>query len=116
MSADAEGALQAWPTLFASGGVVNPTEGSGGGATTAGPSPRLTAGVQWSVAGVYRASAIDDRAEAECATYRRFQELLAFIAFNKEGMNPAALRARATVYDEALPGAQAKVDAARAHA
>jgi hypothetical protein len=111
--ADSDRALQMWPTLFASGGLVNPVDVSGASAS---PAPRLTAGASYSFGSLYRGGAIGDRADAECATYRRFQELLGFIARNKEGLSEGALLARAKVYDDALPAAVAKVEAARTHA
>jgi hypothetical protein len=110
---DSERALNLWPSLFGYVGLVNPAELTGGASQTATPpSLRLTAGLSYSFAGLYRGGVLRDTAEADCATYRRFSELLAFIAHNKEGLSEDALLARARSLDEAVPEAEAKVNAA----
>ncbi len=104
---DAESAVLLAPDVFASVGVVNAGEaGDGGGVPLGGPTPRITAGLNYDVVGLYRGLAIRRRAEAECARYRAISALQAAVKRGPDVGAEAALAARAQVLEGALPEAE----------
>ncbi|MFY0522361.1 hypothetical protein ACN28I_03805 [Archangium gephyra] len=103
---DAEAAMWLAPEVFASVGVVNAGEaGGGGGVPLGGPTPRLTAGVDYDFVGLYRGLSIRRRAEAECERYRALSALQAAAKRGADVGAEAALAARAQVLEAALPEA-----------
>jgi hypothetical protein len=104
---DAESAVLLAPDVFASMGVVNAGEaGGGGGVALGGPTPRLTAGLDYDFAGLYRGLSIRRRAEAECERYRALSALRAAAKRGTDVGAEAALAARAQVLEAALPEAE----------
>ncbi len=99
--ASAESALLVAPTAFVTTGLVNPVD-SAGAATSQGPSSRITAGASYSFSSLYRGVSVRSRAQAECEAHRRFSELLAFIARNKDSLSLEALSAREGVLGAAM--------------
>src|SRR5258707_5686164 len=63
--ADSESALDMWPTLFGTGGVVSGQDVSPGGSLL-GPRTRVIAGASYSVAGLYRGLELRSAVQAEC--------------------------------------------------
>jgi hypothetical protein len=113
--ADADAALELAPEVYASIGVVNAGEASGGVGTTGlgEPKPRVTAGLSYDFVGLYRGSALRKRAEAECRRQRAVAMLEAALHQGSGLGEEAALAARARVLDEALPRAEELVTALR---
>ncbi|HYO55367.1 hypothetical protein [Archangium sp.] len=104
---DAESAVLLAPDVFASVGVVNAGEtGGGGGVPLGGPTPRLTAGLDYDFVGLYRGLSIRRRAEAECERYRALSALRAAAKRGVDVGADAALAARAQVLEAALPKAE----------
>ncbi|WP_241759377.1 hypothetical protein [Pyxidicoccus parkwayensis] len=110
--ADAESALELAPELYASFGVVNAGESSGGGALGK-PKPRLTAGLGYDFVGLYRGTTIRKRAEADCRRQRAVAMLEAAVHQGPALGEDAALEARARVLQESLPRAEELVTALR---
>src|SRR3954451_10177014 len=68
--ARSESALTFSPQLFVDYGVVNGNDaGVGAGASTIGPTHRLTAGARFSLLGVWRGVTLRQRASADCRRY-----------------------------------------------
>jgi hypothetical protein len=104
---DAESAVLLAPDVFASVGVVNAGEaGDGGGVPLGGPTPRITAGLNYDLVGLYRGLAIRRRAEAECERYRAMSALQSAVKRGPDVGAEAALAARAQVLEAALPEAE----------
>ncbi|MBL8606365.1 MAG: hypothetical protein JNL38_03555 [Myxococcales bacterium] len=100
------------PALFASGGLTNGNDVSGGG-SSAPTSPRLVAGVSYTFSGLYRGLTVRKAAEAECARYESFTKLLAFTYSHHQGTSAPALAAKQTVLRGAMPDADAMLARAR---
>ncbi|MCY1023826.1 hypothetical protein [Pyxidicoccus sp. MSG2] len=113
--ADAEAALELAPDVYASIGVVNAGEASGGTSDSAlgKPKPRVTAGLSYDFVGLYRGNALRKRAEAECRRQRAMAMLEAAVHQGSGLGEDAALAARGRVLDEALPRAEELVTALR---
>ena len=111
--ARSEGALLVAPELFAAFGVVNGNDAAQPGTTSLPPTLRLTAGVRYSLVGLYQGIASWQRAEAECDRYRAVSQLRRFLERHRELSSGPALRARARVLTEALPEAERLLSAAR---
>ncbi|AKQ66531.1 hypothetical protein A176_003443 [Myxococcus hansupus] len=111
----AEAALEVAPELFAAFGVVNAGEATAGAGTTplGEPTPRVTAGVNYDVVGLYRGRAIRRRAEADCRRQRALIVLESAIRQGNGLGEETALEARARVLDDALPHAEAMLKALR---
>jgi hypothetical protein len=103
---DAESAVLLAPDVFANVGVVNAGEASGGGVPLGGPTPRLTAGLEYDLVGLYRGLGIRRRAEAECERYRALSALRAAVKRGPDVGAEAALAARAQVLEAMLPEAE----------
>ncbi|WP_434390507.1 hypothetical protein [Melittangium boletus] len=104
--ARAESALLMAPQVFASAGVVNAGDLSGTASLPLGrPAPRLSAGLDYDVVGLYRGMTLRGRAEAECARHQALAGLrLALLRGRDVGLE-AALDARARILEESLPDA-----------
>lgn len=120
--ADSDSALDMWPTLFGTAGLVPSVEvtaapGGGqtvsGGGTLLGPTKRVIAGANYSFSGLYRGIQMRSGARAECRRYQAISELHAFLESNKEGRTRSSLDAKLRVVDEAVPKAEAMLAAAK---
>jgi hypothetical protein len=103
-AAASEAAPLVAPSLFVSGGVVGGAEG-GDGANGLPPTPRITAGASYSVSNLVRGVAVGDRADADCALYRREAVLRSFVQAYRDGESKSALAASLAVYQAAEPKA-----------
>ncbi|WP_257458987.1 coiled-coil domain-containing protein [Archangium lipolyticum] len=104
---DAESAVLLAPDVFANVGVVNAGEaGGGGGVPLGGPTPRVTAGLDYDFVGLYRGLGIRRRAEAECERYRALSALRAAVKRGPDVGAETALAARAQVLEAILPEAE----------
>jgi hypothetical protein len=107
--AAAESATLVAPTAFGSFGAVNGlinTFDENGDAATLPATVRLTAGLRYDLADVYRGLAERERARTECERYKTVSLLHAFVEANKTGTSVSALSAKIAVLDEALPHAR----------
>lgn len=110
--ADAEAALLQAPDIFGSVGAINAGEGEGGTAFGK-PRPRVMAGVEYDFVELWRGFDVQSRAEALCRRYRAQSALEVAVRAGADVGAAPALAARAKVLAEALPSAEALVDALR---
>lgn len=105
---DAESAVLLAPDVFASVGMVNAGEAGGDstGVPLGSPTPRITAGLNYDVVGLYKGLTLRRRAEAECERYRALSALQAAVKRGADVGAEAALAARAQVLEAALPQAE----------
>src|SRR5438105_1552956 len=83
--ARSESALTFSPQLFVDYGVVNGNDaGVGLGASTVGPTHRLTAGARFSLFGVWRGLALRQRASVDCRRYAAESGLARLVLENRE--------------------------------
>lgn len=113
---DSETAVLLAPEVFASAGVVNAGEAtSGAGDAPLGtPKLRITAGLGYELAGVYRGVTLRRRAEAECHSHQALQALQAALETGPDAGAGPALKARLAVLEAALPEGERLVEALRA--
>lgn len=104
------------PEVFASTGVVNVGEAtSGAGGVPLGtPKLRITAGVAYELAGVYRGLTLRQRAEAECHRHQAVSALQAALDAGPDAVTAPALKARLAVLEAALPEGERLVEALQA--
>jgi hypothetical protein len=111
--ADSLSALDLWPTIFGTAGLVSGQDVSPGGSLL-GPTKRVIAGASYSLSGLYRGIQQRSGAQAECRRYHAVSQLHAFLEANKEGRTRGSLDAKLRVVEEALPRADAMLAAERA--
>jgi hypothetical protein len=107
--AASESATMVAPTAFGSFGAVNGlinTFDANGAPATLPATVRLTAGLRYDLADLYRGLAERERARIECERYKNVSLLHAFVEANKSGTSVAALSAKIAVLDAALPHAK----------
>jgi len=110
--ASSEGALLQAPSLFGSVGAINAGEGEDVVAFGK-PRPRVMLGVEYDFVELWRGFDVRSRAEALCRRYRAQSALESAVRAGTEVGAAPALAARAKVLAEALPSAEALVDALR---
>lgn len=103
--ADSESALALSPRVFGEAGVINGADAVGG-LSALPPTARVTVGVSYSGADLYRGIVLRRRAKVECDRYRAVSQLHAFAAAYEDGISPRALEAKLRVLDAALPRAE----------
>lgn len=104
--AGAESAVLVAPDAFASAGLVNAGEATGGSALGT-PQPRLTAGLDYDFVNLYRGLTLRRRAEAECQRYRALAALQAAVKVGAAGIGAQrALEARAGMLTSAIAGGE----------
>jgi hypothetical protein len=112
--ANSEAALLMSPEVYGMGGVYNTdTAVSTNTALPGGTVGRLTAGLRYSLSGLYRGVTLRDRAREECLRYRSESELHAFLAANPDGESKRALTAQRVVLEAALPQARELLERTR---
>lgn len=113
---DSETAVLLAPEVFASTGVVNAGEASSGAgdAPLGAPKLRITAGLGYELAGVYRGMTLRRRAEAECRRHQVMQLLQAALESGPDAGSGPALKARLEVLEAAFPEGERLVEAIRA--
>jgi hypothetical protein len=106
--AASESALMFSPQLFLDYGLVNANDaasGGGAGAATASPTQRLTFGLRYSFAAMYRGIVDRQHSDADCRRQRAASGLGHFLVENREQVSPAAVDAKLAVLRAALPKA-----------
>ncbi len=117
--ADSEAALLFSPTLFGTAtlgrntGVGNDGGDHNAAANTSGSllpeSGRVTVGLTYSLAGLFRGFATQDRARAQCESYQSTSRLQGFVLAHSRGQSAPGLRAQLAILEKALPTADAAV-------
>jgi hypothetical protein len=113
---EAETAVMLAPELFASTGVVNAGEASGGsgGVPLGSPRFRITAGLGYDLVGVYQGVTLRHRAEAECQRQRALLALEATLRAGPDLGTAPALEARLQVLQASIPEGEKLLEALRA--
>jgi len=111
--ADSESALSLAPRVFGEAGVINGADAVGGRSALP-PTARVTVGVSYSGADLYRGLVLRRRARADCERYRAVSQLRAFAAAYEDGISPRALSAKLRVLDAAQPRAEEILAAVKA--
>jgi hypothetical protein len=110
--ADAEGALLIAPEIFGAAGMINVGQAEGGdGVALGAPRGRLMLGLEWDLIEIWRGFDVHSRADALCRRYRAQSALEIAVRAGPDVGSAPALAARAKVLAEALPAAEALVDA-----
>jgi len=115
--ARSESALLLSPQLFLDYGVVNGNDVVGSGTSsisTLPPAQRLTAGVRYSLVGLFQGVTARKRAGADCERYRAVSSLRRFLVENREQVSPASLDAKLAVLRAGASKAREIVAATRA--
>jgi hypothetical protein len=115
--ARSESALAMSPQLFVDYGWINgsdATTSGTGGVSSLPPTQRLTAGLRYSVVGLFQGLTLRQRARAECDRYRAVSALARFVVENREEVSPASLEAKLAVLRGAAGKAREIVKTTRA--
>ena len=103
--AGSESALMIAPQVFGRVGFSSPGyvfEDYGAASAPGNPLPRMTAGIDWDLAGLFRGLSVQRRARAECRRHRALASLESALEIGRDVAEAAALEARERVLREAL--------------
>ncbi len=108
--AAAQAAVLVAPELFGSAGLVNAgSELTGDSNVAFETGLRVTVGLRYDFADLYRGLVTDDAAAADCRRYLALQHLEAYLDAGREAGVGAAAAAQLQVLDELLPQAEARL-------